>query len=448
MAVVCSARSSNTKSEGTTNRLLQAYRHCLKGSPDRFKTLVQRLRTDHIEAAQGYLKSPKLATRLVREVDDECTQTLLLLEATRTIGHGTSHIRDKVTSAGERLACRFVCAVLRDQGVSSEMVNFADVVPPGASEAINQAFYDEVSAAMAARVAACEAAVPVVTGFYGPVEGGLLTEIGRGYTDMCASLLAIGLQAHEFQVWKEVEGIFTADPRKVPTAKMLPVVSSEEASELTFHGSEVVHFTAMRLAMRNKIPMRIKNVMSPKDAGTLILNDYTDLDLAPLPDLEFRGSRRSSETSVDDLPCAPLAITSKDQILLINIRSAERVKPHTFFAGIFSVLDRYNLSIDLICTSEVQVSLALHSEVSLITGDDEDDSEIKRRDLKSAIAQLQEYGRVELLPSMAVVSVVGKQMKRASGVAGKLFTVLGQNNINVEMITQGMSWSRMAVKQS
>lgn len=399
--------------------------------------LIQTIRAEHINAAYGYIKNPKIAADFATEIDNECWQTMLLLEAIQTIGHGSSHTKDRVISTGERLASRFLCAVLRDQGISCDLIDFSNILANSIQDKFDQSLFDVLSTAMAEKVACCKATVPVVTGFFGPVDGGLLAGFGRGYTDLCASLLSIGLQAHDLQIWKEVDGIFTADPRKVPGASMIPVISFEEASELTFHGSEVVHFTAMRLAMRAKIPMHIKNVMNPKGAGTLIRDDYKSIKIPTMLLSESFGSRRILTSG--EVPRYPLAITSKDSILLINIRSAERLKPHKFFAGIFSVLDHWNLSIDLICTCEVHVSLALHSEVSLITGSDEDDSEIVRKDLKSAITQLQDYGHVELLPNMAVVSVVGKEMRRAPGVAGKMFSVLGENNINVEMIAQGMS---------
>ncbi|KAF4629856.1 hypothetical protein G7Y89_g8287 [Cudoniella acicularis] len=436
VVIVCSARSSSTKSEGTTNTLLQAYRHCLKPDFDHSKTLVQRIRTEHINAAHGYIKSPDPATKLAQEIEDECLQTLRLLQATRTIGHGTSHIRDMIISTGERLACYFLCALLRDRDVVSEVVDFSDIVPSNISTTVNQSFYDKVSTVMAKRINCrqLDGKVPVVTGFFGPIHGGLLTGIGRGYTDFCASLVSVGLHAQELQVWKEVEGIFTADPGKVPSATMIPIISSEEASELTFHGSEVVHHTAMRLVMHARIRIRIKNVLNTQAAGTLVQDDW---------ELSTPSSSLSSSPSLNAVPCldAPraLAITSKDKILLINIRSAERLRPHSFFAGIFSVLDYWNLSVDLLCTSGVQVSMALHPKVSLITGEDEDDSELIRGDLKSAISQLQEHGNVDLFPKRTIVSVVGKQFKRSLGVTGQIFSTLSENGINVEMIAQGAS---------
>jgi aspartate kinase len=150
-------------------------------------------------------------------------------------------------------------------------VSLEDVVPDSdeADGPLNQAFYDRVAQAVGERVSQCGAKVPVVTGrlltspsfqtdahkfslgFFGPVPGSLLTQVGRGYTDFLSALLAVGLEASELQIWKEVDGIFTADPRKVPTARLVSVISPDEAAELTYYGSEVVHPFTMEQASLN-----------------------------------------------------------------------------------------------------------------------------------------------------------------------------------------------------
>ena len=149
-----------------------------------------------------------------------------------------------------------------------------------AEKALPQEFYDSLAVALGERLKQCGARVPVVTGFFGPVPGSLLRQVGRGYTDLCSALLAVGLEASELQIWKEVDGIFTADPRKVPTARLIPVISPDEAAELTYYGSEVVHPFTMEQAIRRKIPIRIKNVENPRGGGTVIHPDPEADELA------------------------------------------------------------------------------------------------------------------------------------------------------------------------
>src|SRR6266487_885646 len=127
------------------------------------------------------------------------------------------------------------------QGVDSQFVDLSDVINFKVSRGLDQTFYHDLAAAFRREVEACEGRVPVITGYFGSVPGGMLNRIGRGYTDLCAALVALGLKAQELQVWKEVDGIFTADPRKVPTARLIATVTPSEAAELTFYGSEVIH---------------------------------------------------------------------------------------------------------------------------------------------------------------------------------------------------------------
>lgn len=117
---------------------------------------------------------------------------------------------------------------------------------------LDQVFYDDLAKVIGERIRRCGNRVPVVTGFFGPIPGSLLRQVGRGYTDLLAALLAVGLGAEELQIWKEVDGIFTADPRKVPTARLISSISPEEAAELTYYGSEVVHPFTMEQVNRTR----------------------------------------------------------------------------------------------------------------------------------------------------------------------------------------------------
>ena len=119
---------------------------------------------------------------------------------------------------------------------------------------LDQKFYDNLATTLGERIEQCGPRVPVITGFFGSVPGSLLGQIGRGYTDLCSALVAVGLDAAELQIWKEVDGIFTADPRKVPTARLISIISPEEAAELTYYGSEVVHPFTME-QVRLPVPM-------------------------------------------------------------------------------------------------------------------------------------------------------------------------------------------------
>jgi aspartate kinase len=402
---------------------------------------VDAVREEHVKGAEVQLQSPDLRDRLIADIHEECAHVLRLLEAAQTLGETSVRCVDKVISAGEKLSCRFMATLLQDRGVDSEYVDLADIIDfPVGAQGLDQDFYNDLAGALGTKLRACAPKVPVVTGYFGSVPGGLLDKIGRGYTDLCAALVAVGVRAKELQVWKEVDGIFTADPRKVPTARLLSTITPAEAAELTFYGSEVIHPFTMEQVIRARIPIRIKNVMNPKGNGTVIFPDsQAEFDkLAPGHDPRLFRTRSSSVLSSQlQGPKRPTAVTIKHKILVINVHSNKRSLSHGFFAGIFSVLDRWRLSIDLISTSEVHVSMALHSEMPLLNGVGRDEYQIIDEDLRGAIQDLRKYGTVDIIPEMAILSLVGKQMKNMVGVAGRMFSTLGENNVNIEMISQG-----------
>ena len=140
----------------------------------------------------------------------------------------------------------FLITTLLSQGLDAEYVSLEEIVPQfdfegDPEKSLPQEFYDNLAVALGERLRECGSRIPLVTGFFGPVPGSLLQQIGRGYTDLCSALLAVGLEASELQIWKEVDGIFTADPLKVSTARLISVISPDEAADLTYYGGELVH---------------------------------------------------------------------------------------------------------------------------------------------------------------------------------------------------------------
>ncbi|KIR71673.1 aspartate kinase [Cryptococcus deuterogattii CA1014] len=478
VAIVCSARSTQTKSLGTTNLLLQASREALQpamsssgdgqsgsvsgtatpfypkrvgsgffgkdqpasmtssvsslsqldsqlgrsGSPSPFQsscsrspprspvtpsqdpsvsqesafhTTVDLIKKGHLQAARASLKEGPLREELEEEIERDCESLRSFLYAAQIIDEISPRSQDSIVGTGERLACKIVAAALRDRGVDSELVvldNIVDASMAAASEAVSidsgdqgvaqlgQEFYDQLSSRLGERLRECGQRVPVVTGYFGPVPGSLLAQIGRGYTDLCAALCAVGLKASELQVWKEVDGIFTADPRKVPSARLVPMITPDEAAELTYYGSEVIHPFTMEQVIRARIPIRIKNVENPSGAGTVI---YPDV-----------GFPRGLDTEPP---------------------KAERV-----------VEDRAGVVVDLISTSEVHVSMAMQDFLN-------------RKRLERLVKDLEKIGDVTVSKDMAILSLVGRNMRNAIGSAGLMFASLARAMINIEMISQGAS---------
>ncbi|KAI6037623.1 Aspartate/glutamate/uridylate kinase [Pisolithus marmoratus] len=510
VAVVCSARSGSTKALGTTNLLLRAasqvrqQQACRSASGTQtpvstnglfrrsrsrsdsppfglaitpisasstkennpsvtqaqpalpeFAATVDIIRSEHLVVARTNVKDPELLRELEDEIEHDCNWLTSYLLATQVINEISPRSRDNIVGFGERLACKLMTAILRDQGVDAEYVSLEDVVPitdvgafdPGPTEGtLDQAFYDRVSHAVAQRIRECAPRVPVVTGFFGPVPGSLLRQIGRGYTDLLSSLLAAGLNACELQIWKEVDGIFTADPRKVPTARLIP--------SSPIMGSEVVHPFTMEQVIRRKIPIRIKNVENPSGHGTVIqpepegAEDPTanPINLTSLPSLSSLPSASSPCISSDFQTYPyygsrrlPSAVTIKDHIIILNVNSNRTRVSHGFLAKIFGVLDNCGIVVDLVSTSEVHVSMAIEdvSEDADSTGNGAAGS--GKRVLDKVLAELGKCGTVTVHPHMCILSLVGKHMHNMIGIAGRMFTTLAQSSVNIEMISQGAS---------
>jgi len=313
--------------------------------------------------------------------------------------------------------------------VDAEYVDLSDAFRFPPSSRIDTAFYKAVTAALKERLSDCGEKVPVVTGFFGNVPGSLIDgDIGRGYTDLCSALCAVATKADELQVWKEVDGIFTADPTKVPTARLLPSITPSEAAELTFYGSEVIHHLTMDQVMHATppIPIRIKNVKNARGSGTIVIPDIVK---SPSQSIQRQNGYRPSYPAKGKTPKRPTAVTIKDKISVINVYSNKRSLSHGFYASVFSILHFHNISVDLISTSEVHVSMAIHLGSS------------ESKAFLQATEELGEIGDVSVRHSMAILSLVGADMKNMVGIAGKMFSTLGEHNVNIEMISQGMCFS-------
>ncbi|KAG2227802.1 hypothetical protein INT45_002040 [Circinella minor] len=414
VVIVCSARSGETKEKGTTNQLLHAAEEALTPGSNKHLDIVKELLSDHLEAAKALVKNQIILEQLEAQIQKDCMKLRSFLQAAEIIEEISPRSKDIIAGIGELLSCSIVTAVLQDKGIDSQIVCLNNIIDRE-FEVLDQEFYDYLSQQLGDIVRQCGDKVPVLTGFFGNVPGSLLTAIGRGYTDLCAALVAVGLGAQELQIWKEVDGVFTADPRKVPDARLLANITPEEAAELTYYGSEVIHPFTMEQVIRAEIPIRIKNVKNPAGSGTIIYPE------------DQKIIQELNTTNVDLLHTKlPTAVTIKDNICVLNVHSNRKNVSHGFLAKIFATLDEYGVVVDLISTSEVHVSMALGSDMV-------------QANLDKAIANLEMLGSVDVLHDMAILSLVGKHMKNTIGTAGKMFTALASAGVNIEIISQGAS---------
>lgn len=468
--VVCSARSSYNKEEGTTSRILkicdliqQSNLSLDSAKNSGIMELVDLIKDDHINNAKLNIKDLALQKELIELTVAEFEKIQSYINASIILGEVSIRTTDLLLSLGEKLSCLFVAIKCKDEGLDAEYVDLSNIMalrtaPTTSSTSeedngeykfnkdgtLDSDFYSVLVNKLRFRLQNIidynnneakpgQYKIPIITGFFGFLPNGLLQSIGRGYTDLAAALVAIAIDSDELQIWKEVDGIFTADPRKVKNARLLATITPLEASELTYYGSEVIHPFTMEQVIKAKIPIRIKNVQNPIGEGTIIYPDNMGrkgVDTPPHPPTKLESSAnlliQKALIEAGKNKRKATAITAKKDIVVLNIHSNKKTLSHGFLANIFTVLDEYKLVVDLISTSEVYISMAIPiPDVNSL------------RLLKLSVKKLEKFGDVEVVHSLAIISLVGKQMKNFIGIAGTMFNTLAEAKINIEMISQG-----------
>jgi aspartate kinase len=239
--------------------------------------------------------------------------------------------------------------------------------------------------------------VPVAQGFIGATADGVTTTIGRGGSDYSAAIIGAALGAEAIEIWTDVDGLLTADPRVVKSARRIRVISFAEASELSYFGAKVLHPSTVTPAVEQGIPVHIFNTLNPSCEGTLIV------------------SKPPASRSLIK------SIAFKRGVTILNVTSTRMLMAHGFLRAIFAVFEHHQTSVDVVTTSEVSVSMTL---------DNADNLDAIQRDLR-------QIGEVGIEREKAIVCVVGDNLKFTPGIAGRLFTAIGDANIN--MISHGAS---------
>jgi aspartate kinase len=240
--------------------------------------------------------------------------------------------------------------------------------------------------------------VPVVTGFIGKTEKGEIVTLGRGGSDYTAAILGAALKAEAIQIWKEVDGFLTTDPRIVPEARVVHELAFEEACELAYFGAKVLHPKTILPAMDAGVPVQVLNTFKPEGKGTTIVSSFE----------ERHGKSHTVE-----------AFSRKKGITIIHVRSPEFFDGSGLMARVFKIFENHRTSFDLIANSVVSVSLTIYN--------------CDRLD--QLVRDLGELGEVKVVSGKAIICMVGGSIN-AAGVAGRIFTVLGEHEIPVEMISQ------------
>jgi aspartate kinase len=380
----------------TTNRLLATAEEAAAGRRDKALAMVDELRSYHL--TEGLAVAGAAAAELDRHIRAHFEWLEELVKGLSIVGELSPRSMDSIASIGERLSSLVVTFAVRNAGMRAQHLDARQIVVTDDRFTQAQPILEETYRRCRERVApVAESSVVVMGGFIGATSSGQTTTLGRGGSDYSAAVIGAGVGAREIQIWTDVDGMLTSDPRIVPGGRRIKSISFAEAAELAYFGAKVLHPATVLPAVEHDIPVRILNSRRP----------------------ELEGTRITSKPA----PCAsPVkSISSKRGVTVVNIHSTRMLMAHGFLRRIFEIFDRYGISVDMISTSEVSVSLTLD-----------------RVDQLDAICQeLRQFAEVHVSEGLSIVCLVGENIRHTPGIAGRAFERI--RGTNIHMISQGAS---------
>jgi aspartate kinase len=382
---------------GCTNALLASVERARKGDPRGATRSLEEHFDRHTRISNALLNAEARARidSSMAEARREIRQLLKIIAAYPVTG---PPLQDQIVAHGELLSSQLMAAVLCASGLQAQYVDarqcvktdesFGGATPlPGTMTQTRDTLSPLIEAGT----------IPVLGGFIGSTEKGVTTTLGRGGSDYSAAIIGAALGAREIQIWTDVSGVLTADPRVVASAQTIKVLSYQEAAELAYFGAKVLHPKTIQPAIEQNIPVRVCNSHASQDAGTMIV-----------------GESQAAPQTIK-------AIAHKSGITTVQVTSARMLGAYGFLRALFEVFEQHQTAVDVVTTSEVSVSLSIDdvSQLPLI------------------IPALEKLGTVETEEQRTIVSVIGEGLRNTPGIAARVFSTMA--DINVSMISVGAS---------
>lgn len=391
-AVIVSAMS------GVTDLLLKAAHlaeNNINSSEDRQK-YIDQLRFKHIEAAKSLVTDEYLLTILLNYINEKIDHFREFLFAITIIGEISPPSHDEIISLGERLSAALLAAHLNDQGRESTFVDLSHIFEKDSFDHIGTEFFEKVEHSLVEKLTPLfeKKKVPVLTGFFGKIPEGIVQAVGRGYSDFTAALTGSAFGAKEIQIWTDVDGLLSADPRIVKQTCVLPEVSFEEAGELAEFGAKVLHPQTIWPAVKKNIPVCIKNTMNPDALGTRITRDGVE----------------------GKYICKSLA--HKKNITVMTITSPRMLFTSGFMADIFILFKKYKVAVGLISTAEISITLTIGTPIP-----------------KKLLEELALFCRIDIQENQAIVCAVGKELTSKKGVLAQIFSAVADSGVTATAIS-------------
>jgi len=385
---------------GVTNQLVEATELACRGDLPGVQRIVDALRLRHEEIAfalvqqkSDYLES--FLAQLGRHID----QIADILKGIVLVGDVSPRAKDKIVAIGEKLSSVLFAYTMRLRMLKGVHIDSEDVVVTDAT--FGEASPDvEKTREAAARVLLPEIErdhIPIMGGFIGRSTTGATTTLGRGGSDYSAAIVGAAVGAEEIQIWTDVDGMMTCDPRVIPAARVIDQISYVEAAELAYFGAKVLHPKTIWPAVDRQIPIRVLNTHNVTSPGTLIT---------------AKGLEGST---------GPRAIAIKKGITVVHITSNQMLGAYGFLAKIFEIFARLQIPVDLVTTSEVSVSLTIDGT----------------EQLAAMVRQLEPFANVSTSADQAIIALVGRSLMSDASIGKRIFAAL--ESIPVTMISLGCS---------
>ena len=380
---------------GVTNALIALAEQASNGHLLGALRAVEGLRERHLAAAHALVPDATAAGELAAELSAAFDELARLAEALSVFGYLTPRTLDAITAQGELLSAPLVTAAFRARGIPAELVDPRRLLVT--DDRFGRAEPQPDAIAEAAREHALphlrEGRVPVTGGFVGATREGVTTTLGRGGSDYSASLLGAALQADAIEIWTDVDGMLTADPRVVPAARLIGRIRFDEAAELASFGAKVLHPRPITPAVRRGIPVYVYNSRRPDGTGTLI---------------------------TADAPRRPVsAIAAKAATTVVKLQTARMLLAHGFLQTVFAVFEKHRSSVDVIATSEVSLSVTLDDPANL----------------DALLVDLRALGNVSVERGRGIVSVVGAGLTDDSTALARAFGALGAARVHMASVS-------------
>jgi aspartate kinase len=383
---------------GVTDRLIQITRSAEGGDADVAANALEQLLARHLEVVGGLIAGDARPA-IEDEVRREFESLIGLVRALAVLRDVSPRSLDAVVAVGELVSSRIVAAALAERGLPSVFVDARTVVQTDAEHGAAAPDMIETRIRAVEHLAPIldRGELPVLGGFIGSTTAGITTTLGRGGSDFSAAIVGACLDVAEIQIWTDVDGMLTADPRIVQNPQVVPQLTFAEASELAYFGAKVLHPSTILPAVSKNIPVRILNSRRPENPGTIIT-----------------AERPVASDSLTAIAC-------KRDVTVVDVTSTRMLMAYGFLRRVFEVFERFRTPIDVVTTSEVSLS---------VTIDD------KRR-LPEIVEGLGEIAEVRSEPNMAIICAVGEGLRADPTLFGRAVNALGR--IPLRLVSQAAS---------